>query len=151
MIFHNSLPFASIPIRKEVSGMNKKTTYFLMSLMFLFGSLQQLEVAILFVIIYVLLTPRREDLYKVLLAGASGGIIPLLHSLQDVKDLVFSSQAAVSARTQFPVNILFFYDRFSGYIIMAVSAILFIIGIVYMVRALLQKDLQNEQAKEGQA
>jgi hypothetical protein len=34
---------------------------------------------------------------------------------------------------------------------MAVSAILFIIGIVYMVRALLQKDLQKEQAKEGQA
>jgi hypothetical protein len=120
--------------------MNKKTTYFLMSLMFLFGSLQQLEVAVLFVIIYVLITPSRENLCKVMLAGASGGIISLLHSLQDVKDLVFSSQAAVSARTKFPINILFFYDRFSNYLIMVVSVILFIIGIVYMVRALLQKE-----------
>jgi hypothetical protein len=120
--------------------MNKKTTYFLMSLMFLFGSLQQLDVAILLVILYVLLTPRREDFCKVLLAGASGGILSLLHSLQDVNDLVFSSQAAVSARAKFPINILFFYDRLSNSIIIAVSMILFIIGIVYMVRALLQKE-----------
>jgi hypothetical protein len=120
--------------------MNKKTTCFLMALIFLFNALQQFEVAVLFVILYVLVTPDREELYKVLLAGASGGVIALLYSLQDATYLVFSSQTAVSERAKFPINILFFYDRFSNYIIMAVSAILFIIGIVYLVRALRQKE-----------
>jgi hypothetical protein len=108
--------------------------------MFLFGSLQQLEVAMLLVIIYVLITPGRENLCKVMLAGACGGIIPLLYSLQEANKLIFSSQAAVSARSKFPLNILFAYDKVSNYLIMAVSASLFIIGIVYMVRALLQKE-----------
>jgi ABC-type spermidine/putrescine transport system permease subunit II len=84
------------------------------------------------------------------LAGASGGIIPFLYSLQEVNKLVFSSQAAISARTTFPLNILFAYDRISTYLIIAVSAILFLVGIIYMVRALLQKDLQKEQPKEAQ-